>query len=214
MESARERILAATLECVERYGLAKTTVDDAARVAGMSRATVYRYVPGGREQLIVETIGWETGRIVERVAAEVSGAADLEDLLARLLGSGRRAVVGHAVLQKVLQTEPERLLSSLAVGAEWVVGFVRGFLAPWVESEGGGAGVSPEAAADYLARVLLSFALAPAGWDLQDPEQVSALVRTEMLAGLLPDRWPAATPVDPVEQHPPAPVVDRETDRS
>ena len=43
----RERLLQATYACVARWGLAKTTVEDAAREAGVSRATVYRYFPGG-----------------------------------------------------------------------------------------------------------------------------------------------------------------------
>ncbi len=43
----RERLLQATYDCVARWGLAKTTVEDAAREAGVSRATVYRYFPGG-----------------------------------------------------------------------------------------------------------------------------------------------------------------------
>jgi len=48
----RERLLQATYSCVARWGLAKTTVEDAAREAGVSRATVYRYFPGGRDELI------------------------------------------------------------------------------------------------------------------------------------------------------------------
>ena len=46
--SAREhhRVLDATLTCIARVGVAKTTLDDVAREAGCSRATVYRYFPG------------------------------------------------------------------------------------------------------------------------------------------------------------------------
>ena len=53
----RERILEATYACVARYGLGKTTVEDAAREAGVSRATVYRHFPGGKDQLVAEV--WE-----------------------------------------------------------------------------------------------------------------------------------------------------------
>src|SRR3954471_14382319 len=56
--TGRDRILEATCACVARYGLAKTTVEDAAREAGLSRATVYRYFPGGKDQLIAEVIAW------------------------------------------------------------------------------------------------------------------------------------------------------------
>ena len=56
----RERILQATYDCVGRWGLAKTTIEDAAREAGVSRATVYRYFPGGRDELIGAVVRWST----------------------------------------------------------------------------------------------------------------------------------------------------------
>ena len=43
-EAMSERILEATFACVDRWGIAKTTVEDAAREAGVSRATLYRYL--------------------------------------------------------------------------------------------------------------------------------------------------------------------------
>ena len=43
-----QRILAATIRCVSRWGVGKTTLDDIAREAGCSRATIYRVVPGGK----------------------------------------------------------------------------------------------------------------------------------------------------------------------
>ena len=41
-----QRLLEATLVCLARHGIAKTTLDDVAREAGVSRATLYRYFPG------------------------------------------------------------------------------------------------------------------------------------------------------------------------
>jgi hypothetical protein len=45
--------------------------------------------------------------------------------------------------------------------------------------------VTPEQAADYLARMLLSFIGQQGRWDLTDRAQVADLVRTELLAGIL-----------------------------
>ena len=70
----RERLLQATYDCVARWGLAKTTVEDAAREAGVSRATVYRYFPGGRDELISAVVGWEFARFFLRLYEEVSDA--------------------------------------------------------------------------------------------------------------------------------------------
>ena len=48
----RDRVLAAAYECVARFGIAKTTVEDVVKQSGVSRATVYRVFPGGKEQLL------------------------------------------------------------------------------------------------------------------------------------------------------------------
>jgi AcrR family transcriptional regulator len=56
--STRERILVATLACVDADGLAATSIEDIARAASVGRATIYRHFPGGREQVLTETITW------------------------------------------------------------------------------------------------------------------------------------------------------------
>lgn len=53
--SVTDRILEAADECFTTYGLAKTTMDDVARRAEVSRATVYRYF-SDRESLVLESI--------------------------------------------------------------------------------------------------------------------------------------------------------------
>src|SRR5579864_3445448 len=102
----RQQILAATYVCVARWGLAKTTVEDAARQAGVSRATVYRYFPGGRDELISAVVSWQFVEFFSRLYEEVHDAATLEDVLERGLPFARRSLLEHEVLQKVLQTEP------------------------------------------------------------------------------------------------------------
>lgn len=47
-DSAEARVVDALFDCVARWGMAKTTVEDVARSAGISRATVYRLFPGAR----------------------------------------------------------------------------------------------------------------------------------------------------------------------
>ena len=183
--TVRERILEAGFACVARYGLAKTTVEDVARASGLSRATIYRYFPGGRDQLLRDVIAWETGRFFGRLAEAVAGAPDFPSLLEEALLFAHRAVEEHEVLQKVLQTEPERLLPQLTVESERILVFIRRFLVPYLEREDLRPGVDPEQAADYVARMLLSFIGNQGRWDLTDPSQVAELVRTELLAGVL-----------------------------
>ena len=180
----RERIFEATYACVARYGIAKTTVEDAARAAGLSRATVYRHFPGGRDQLIEEAITWEVNRFFLRLADAVAGVADFAELLEEALLFAHQAVEAHEVLQKLLVTEPDRLLPQLNLDSARVLDLVSSFIEPHVPPDRLPDGVSKAEMADYVARVFLSFISAQGDWDLTDRVQVRELVRTELLAGL------------------------------
>ena len=51
MTPTERRVLDATKVCCERWGIAKVTIDDIAAEAGVSRATLYRMFPGGKDVL-------------------------------------------------------------------------------------------------------------------------------------------------------------------
>lgn len=182
----RTRILEATFACIARYGLAKTTMDDAAKEAGLSRATVYRHFPGGRDELVREVIAWEVARFFIRLAEAVAGIRDFEQLLAEGLMFAHEAVEGHEILQKVLQTEPERLIPTLTVESDRIRVLISSFISPHLREDSRlRPGLDVDEAADYVSRMLLSWIGAPGRWDLTDVDQVHMLVRTEFLAGVL-----------------------------
>ena len=184
-EEPRDRILAATVVCLGRYGIAKTTVDDAAREAGLARATVYRHFPDGKEQLIAESITWAVGQFFHELAVAVADAPDFPTLVEEALVHAHRAVAEHVVLQKVLETEPERLLPQLTQSAPQVQAVLRDYLADKLRDEPLLPGVDPLEAGDWLARMGLSFILAEGRWDLTDPDSVGRLVRDELLVSIL-----------------------------
>ncbi len=57
------RIIDGALVCLARHGTVKTTVDDVAREAGVSRATVYRAFPGGRDEILGAVVDTEMARL-------------------------------------------------------------------------------------------------------------------------------------------------------
>src|ERR1044072_9091883 len=79
--TVRERVLDGGLVCIGGYGLAHTPADAVASASGVSRATIYRHFPGGREQLVADTVAWETGRCFVRLGQGVAGGPDLCALL-------------------------------------------------------------------------------------------------------------------------------------
>jgi len=187
--TSRERVLEGAYACIARFGLAKTTIEDVAKESGVSRATIYRWFAGGRDQLVRETVAWEMNRFFGRLADEVIGAPDFSTLLEDGLLFAHRAVVEHEVLQKVLLTEPDRLLPLLTIESQRVLKAISAFLRPYLEREARAGrlalGLDQQAAADFLARMILSLISAQGRWDLTDREQVQRLVRDELLGGIL-----------------------------
>lgn len=188
--TASDRIVDATLRCVARWGISKTTIDDIAREAGVGRATLYRLFPGGRDAVFDAVLTTETARFGDCMAFLAASADSLEDLLVAGIKQAATSLQDHAALQFLLAHEPETLLPALAFhrmdGLLGVVGSIVGpHLAPWLPID-----TSPEGsarAAEWVARIVLSYLCAPSPYvDFDDPGSVRQLVRTYMLPGLVP----------------------------
>lgn len=184
-EATRQRILQAAYDCVARRGLTGLTMDDTAQEAALSRATVYRYFPGGRDQLVDEVITWEIGRFFDALRGSIDDSVDFASRLEQAIAAAYRALEHHDVLQHVLQTEADQLLPSLATVMPIVHAVLRDELAEQLRGERLRQGVDADQAADYLARVALSLIGSPGAWDLTEPAAVRALVRDKLLAGIL-----------------------------
>lgn len=182
---SRPRLIDAAYDCVARWGFSKTTVEDVAREAGVSRATLYRCFPGGRDELLAAVVAWENSRFFARLYDEVHEAETLEEVMELGLVFAHRDIRDHEVLQRVLETEPDLLLPKLTVEAAGTQRMIATFLEPYLLREHLAPGVDASEAADFLARMALSYISAPGRWDLTDREQVARLVRGELLGGVL-----------------------------
>ena len=109
------RVVDAMLECIGRWGLAKTTADDVARTAGISRATLYRTFPGGMDVVFDAVIRHETGRFFQTITPRLDAAAAVDDLLVIGYVEAAQFLQGHQALGYVLVHEPERVLPSDSV---------------------------------------------------------------------------------------------------
>jgi AcrR family transcriptional regulator len=189
-DSPLTRIVDATLRCIARWGLSKTTVDDIAREAGLGRATLYRLFPGGRDAVLDAVLATETGRFFGHLESCLTATESLEDALTVIVSEAGRALSDHRALQFLLAHEPEIVLPHISFQQfDAVLGVIAGnvgpLLARWLPADAG-AEVAPRGA-EWLARIVLSYLCAPSpDVDLTDADSVRRLVRAFILPGLAP----------------------------
>jgi AcrR family transcriptional regulator len=183
-----DALIDAAMRCVARWGVTKTSLDDVAREAGCSRATVYRAFPGGKDALFDAAVRTEVARFLDRIAEHVRGATNLEDALTAAIVEAGRTLKGHAALQYLLTHEPELVLPHLAFRRlDALLAAVRHHGAPLLARFTRAGGDDDEAGriAEWAARITLSYTLSPAdGVDTADEGSVRRLVRTYVLPGV------------------------------
>lgn len=184
--STRDRILHATLACVGRLGMAKTTMEDIAREADLSRATLYRAFPGGRDEVLEAVVTWEVARFFARISNAIHpDELDEATVLEQGLLAARDAFDHHELLQRLLRDEADQLVPSLLTVMPMVVQALADWYRPRLEAAALRPGVDAAEAADLVARMALSYIATPGRWDLTQPSAVRALVRDHLLAGVL-----------------------------
>jgi AcrR family transcriptional regulator len=185
-EPVRDRICDATLVCVARWGVTKTTLEDVARQAGCGRATIYRAFRGGKAEVLHAVVRREITRFRRTVEAALAGETGLEDKVVAGVVAAAGFLEGHDALRYLVRHEPDVILPWVAfnrMGALYAV--VAGFAAPHLERELGDAEDAARAA-EWLARVVLTYVAQPVpGVDLADPVAARHLVSTYVLPGLL-----------------------------
>jgi AcrR family transcriptional regulator len=180
----RVRIVEATLACIGRFGLAKTTLDDVARQSGYSRATLYRAFPGGKEALLMAVVDTEVSRLYTELALSMGEAASLEEALVAGTTLAARRIMGHDVLWMLLEHEPEVVLPHLAFDhRDRLLGEVSVFVAPFL-----GRWLAHDEAlrvAEWATRITLSYIECPAeSIDLTEVADVRRLMQTYVLPGI------------------------------
>jgi AcrR family transcriptional regulator len=183
--STRVRLVDGALRCLARQGIAKTTVDDIAREAGLSRATAYRTFPRGKEDILAAVVETEVARLFSSLAVVMGEAHDLEDMLVAGMVESARQLLSHDALSYLLTYEPGAVLPSLTFAGQDRVLLKAGdlaapFFARWLEPD------QASRAAEWAVRIVLAYCSdqTPAT-DLTDPDATRGLVRAFVLPGIL-----------------------------
>jgi AcrR family transcriptional regulator len=188
MTAVEIRILDATKVCCERWGIAKVSFDDIAAEARVSRATLYRLFPGGKDTLFDALRVRELEDFFARLKAGVDGCVDLEDIVVRTVVVATQELRDDKHLAIMLMSEPGDTLAHLTVqGLPRIIRMASLFLEPLVRPY-----LSPAQSAllvDLLARLVISYFLAPSEHvEFGEDEPARHFMRTHIL--------PAFQPVD------------------
>lgn len=179
------RVLDATMTCLARFGVAKTTIDDVAREAGCSRATVYRYF-ANRPALVAAAVDRDLDELSARVLAAGEREDDLTDAVTAMFVAAARYLTSHEPLQRALEHEPGIVLPALSFeGGDHLFAEAGRRFAPALARF-----VPPDRAsraAEWCTRVLLAY-LHPdrAPFAMTDESRVRELVARHVVPALRP----------------------------
>lgn len=160
-----EEILDAALEQFQLVGIRRSSVEDVARRAGVSRVTVYRRFPR-KEVLIREMAAREVRRVVAAVDAETSGIEGFSDRVAESFVVMLRVVREHPLIKRLLVVEPDEMLRYLTIEGEAVIAIGTAYVAEEIrraQRSGEAPEYDPEPVAEVLVRLAHSLLLTPAG---------------------------------------------------
>ena len=171
-------VLDATVACVERLGFQKVTMDHICAEANVSRATVYRMFPGGRDVLFEAVRVRSLTDFFTVLRAHVEGATSLDEVLVRCVTVAYAELVADQQLATMLATEPGETLGDLTVsGVSRIVRVAAEFMSPLLHS------FVPQQQAEeiveIMCRLVISAFLSPSPlFDFSDEAVVRRLVRT------------------------------------
>lgn len=176
MGTVDDRVLDAVRSCCERWGVAKVTIDDVAAEAGVSRATIYRMFPGGKDVLFEALRVRELEEFFAELKTGVEGATSLQELLVRAVVTATRHLREDEHLALMLAAAPGEVLSNLtSEGVPRIVRFATTFLVPLLDPY-----LSRDEARlviDVLSRLTISYFLAPSDLiDLGDEHSATAFL--------------------------------------
>jgi AcrR family transcriptional regulator len=127
----RERIIDAAEVCFARFGVAKTTMEDIAAAAKLSRATVYRSVTGGRDELILAVVLRDLRRFLDRLAERLREERSVPDAVVEGTLDAVAYVRERPAIAAFLVPEAAgHMQAAVAQAAEQVLAMCRDYVRP------------------------------------------------------------------------------------
>ncbi|MCX4096867.1 TetR/AcrR family transcriptional regulator [Nocardia sp. alder85J] len=180
-DGIRSRLLDAAYEQFCRMGVQRSTMEDVARRANLSRITVYRRFTT-KDALVEQVILREFRRYFDQFLVDIRDAHTVSDRVVVGFVSSLRAIRGNPLIGGLLAAEPDRLVISLIGDQGRTVAAVRQFVAGRLRREQRAgqidAGVDTQVVAELMVRLCASFLTIPSEViDLDDDASLADLAR-------------------------------------
>ncbi|OCB32797.1 TetR family transcriptional regulator, partial [Mycobacterium malmoense] len=174
--------------CFTQLGIQRTSVQDVARTANVSRGTVYRYFED-RNVLIDAAIEFGAQRFYREVAAAMARKTTLAEQVGAMAETHARILLHHRTRNRLMADDAELMRHMISDGDTSVRRTTK-FLEPYVRDarERGevGTGVDVTAGSEWLARIIYSFSTVNQGltFDMTKPATVRSYVEKFAINGL------------------------------
>lgn len=184
----RDQILEAANQCFTQLGIQRTSVQDVARMANVSRGTVYRYFED-RTVLIEAAIEFGAQKFYELVAASMAKKSTLAEKIGAMAETHATILLDHRTRNRLMADDAELMRHMISDG-DSAVRRTTAFLVPYVREaqERGevGAGIDVTAASEWLARIIYSFSTVNQAqtFDMSKPATVRKYVEKFAINGL------------------------------
>lgn len=176
-DPTRDRILDAALLEAASVGLARVTVDEVARRAGVGRMTVYRRY-ARRDELMEAMLVRECARFLAAVSGGLDEAEEPGEKVAASFVAAMRFVREHPLLKRLSHADPGGVVDTVAAGDAVLLTMGRDFIAAQLQVGGGIDAREARWAADVTARLFLTFvALPPGDPDPHDDSELRSFAR-------------------------------------
>jgi AcrR family transcriptional regulator len=189
-DQTRTRVLDAAYEQFSRMGVQRSTMEDVARRAGVSRITVYRRF-ATKDALVEHVVRREYRRYFDQFLVDIGRAETVADRVVLGFVSSLRTIRRHPLIGGLIATEPDLVVPSMISDGGRTLATVRQFLAGQLRREQRAGTVSADLDIDHVAelmvRISASFLAIPSELiDLDDDDQLAALARRFLVPMLQP----------------------------
>ncbi len=185
----RERLLDSAEGCLEQFGPQKTSMEDVARSAGMSRATVYRYFEN-RDALLLGVASRQSSALASEAISYLSRFNTISDWLVEGLLFTLRELPNRPVFASLVTSLDSRASGNLLLGSTGLVQIGVNVLQPmFANAKAQGLlrdDIDPEMLIEWLLRMLWTYLNAPSQV-ATDEEGMRKLFRMMLIPAVLKD---------------------------